>query len=179
MTKRRRVYARYGKAEVGYEWVGFRDAGTQANLDTTAAFELFPPFADQSIGTLDMTVLRVVGDLQIMKQAGIVSGDAMGITLVAADVGDDQTVDEAVNPLSTDVDEFHNNTIMWWWSGRPAFPVAMADADLIPWRIPLDIRVKRILRKRTRLVFNCTAATTGRLRVSCNVRVLVRKSAKR
>ncbi len=170
---RRKVTARFGPASLSYEWVGFRDAGLQANLDTATAFELLPPVSDTTVGSSQFTVHRVVGQIAIMKQAGIVSGDNMGIVLQNAEVGDDQTADEDVDPLSTDIDEFANKGIMWWWSGRPPFPGPVADADLSPWIIPIDIKVKRIVRKRNRLVFSAAAATAGRLRMTVNVRVLI------
>ncbi len=170
----RRIYAKYGKAEIGFEWVGFRDAGTPANLDTTTNFEILPPVADTTVGSSQFTVYRIVGELAILHQAGVVTRDRLGIVLVAAEVGDDQTADEAVNPISTDVDEFADKTIMWWWSGNPSFPTGAADSDIIPFIIPVDIKVRRIIKKRTRLVFNATAGSTARLAMTCNVRALIR-----
>lgn len=172
--KSKRVYVKAGPFEAGFEWVGFRDAGTFANLDTTVGFEILPPVPDSTVGSSQFTVYRIVGQLAVMHQTGIVSSDRMGIVLVAAEVGDDQTVDEPVDPISTDIDEFADKTIMWWWSGSPTWGVPIADSDVTPWHIPIDIKVRRIIKKRTRLVFNATAATTARLRMTCNVRVLIR-----
>ena len=159
-----------------WEWIGFRDAGAAANLDTSTAFELLPPAADTGVGEGAFTVHRVVGELGVRHQSGIVSHDPVGIVLTADDVGDDQTVGEPVDPQSTDVDEMASKKIMWWWNGSGMAGAPVADTDIVDYRIPLDIRVKRILDKRTRLVITAQATTTGRMRVSCNVRTLIRRS---
>lgn len=172
--KSKRIYVKAGPVEVGFEWVGFRDGGTFANLNTQVGFELLPPVADTTVGSSQFTVYRVVGQLALMHQTGIVSSDRMGIVLVASEVGDDQTVDEPVNPLSTDIDEFADRTIMWWWTGSPEFKTSAADSDVVPWVIPIDIKVRRLIKKRTRLEFQAAAATTGRLRMTVNVRALIR-----
>ena len=171
---KRRVYAKYGKAEVGYEWCGFRDAGTPANLNTQVGFELLPPVSDTTVGSSQFVIVRIVGTLELLHQAGVVTRDRCGIVLVSSHVGDDQTVDEAIDPLSTDIDEFADKQIMWWWSGNPEFPTAAVDTDIVPWRIPVDIKVRRVIKKRMRLEFQAKASSTGRLAMCCNVRALIK-----
>ncbi len=175
--RRRKVSIKVGPVSGGYEWLGFRDAGIAANLDTNTAFELVPPAAAGDIGTLQMTVLRVVGHIELRKQSGVVSYDPVGLVLLASPVGRDQTVDEVVEPLSTDVDEFSVRDIMWWRNTGGIAACPIADADIVPLIIPVDIKVKRILTKRTRLFLNVTCATTGRMRASCCLRVLVKHSS--
>ncbi len=175
--RRRKITVRVGPVSGAYEWLGFRDAGVAANLDTNTAFELVPPAAASDIGTLQMTVVRVVGTFECRKQASVISNDPVGIVLLASPVGRDQTVDEVLEPLSQDVDEFSVRDVMWWWNGSGIASAPIADCDIVPYVIPIDIKVKRILTKRTRLFFNVTCATTARMRVSCNVRVLVKHSS--
>ncbi len=171
---RRKVTIRVGPVSGSYEWIGFRDGGVTSNLNTNVAFELIPPNVDDTVGVDVFTALRVVGEIAFSAQSSVITATRVGIVLLASDVGADQTVDELVDPLSTDVDDFANKDIMWWWTGKGVAQTVAADFDQVPLQIPIDIRVKRLIGKRTRLFFNVTANPTAAARVTCNVRCLLR-----
>ena len=163
------------KAE--YEWVGTRAGATLANLNTTVVHEIIPVIADDTVGIQSFTVYRVVGQISVLAQAGIVNANALGLVLGVEDAGSDQMSDNSLPTTSTDVDAFHHKGIMWWWTGFPTFSGPMTDADENAWILPIDIKVKRIIHKRQRLVLTAEAATTARLRLTVNVRALIRESA--
>ncbi len=157
------------------EWLGFRDGGTPANLNTSTSFELIAPAGASAVVVNDATVLRVVGNLTFTAQSAVTAGSAVGVMLFKANVGADQTIDADVPPLTTDVDDFANENIMWWkvWQSVLALS-ASADWDEVSFEVPIDIKVKRRIEKRDTLVMRIDAATTGRTRVSANLRCLIR-----
>lgn len=169
------VRAPFVRAE--WEWIGFASAGTAGNLDTTIVHELIPPIADDVIGIQSFTVHRIVGNIQIRQQSGIVSTSAVGIGIGVEGVGSDQTSDDPLAPTTQDVDHLAHKGYMYKWTGFPSYPVVIAEADGIPWSHDIDIKVKRIISKRERLVITLTATTTARLRAIVNVRALIRESA--
>lgn len=157
------------------EWIGFRSGGTPGNLNTSISHELLGPAAQTAIVIVDATVLRVVGMLGFTAQSGVTSGTAVGAMLFKANVGSDDTIDADVPPLSTDVDDFDNPNIMWWQTWQSVLaPSAAADFDEVAFHVPLDITVKRKLSKRDTLVLRVDALTTGRTRVTVNLRTLIR-----
>ncbi len=160
-----------------WEWIGFASGGTSGNLNTTIIHELIPPIADDTVGIQSFTVHRIVGEIQVRQQSGVVSTSAIGIGIGVEGVGSDQTSDDPLVPLTQDVDHLAHKGYMFKWSGFPAYGVAIAEADGIPWSMPIDIKVKRIVEKRQRLVITLTAETTARLRAIVNVRALIRESA--
>ncbi len=163
------------KKRVSLEWCGFRDGGTPSNLNTSTLFELVPPAGASAVVVTDFTVLRVVGNLSFQSQSGVTSSAAVGAMLFRANVGADQAIDADVPPLTTDVDDFDNNRIMWWqtWSSVAA-AAASADFDEVARVVPIDITVKRKMDKRDTLVMRVDAGTTARVRVSVNLRALIR-----
>ena len=176
MARRRRKFKiRVGPVSGSYEWLGFRDGGADANLDTSTAFELIAPAGASAVLLPDFTVLRVVGQLGFRYQSTVTTSTRVGAMLQKVNVGGDQTIDGQINPLSTDVDDFDHEGIMWWqtWT-TPVSEAQAADQDQVPRYIPIDIRVKRIINKRDSLVLRIDASTTARVRASCNVRVLVK-----
>lgn len=173
--RRRKVAVRYGKAGASYEWLGFRDGGADANLDTSTSFELIAPAGASAVLLPDFTVIRVVGQIGLRYQSTVTTSTRCGAMLQHVNVGGDQTIDNQISPLSTDVDDFDHKGIMWWqtWT-TPTSEAQAADQDQVPRYIPIDIKVKRIIDKRDSLVLRIDASTTGRLRASVNVRVLVK-----
>ncbi len=160
-----------------WEWVGTRSGPGLANLNTTVVYEIIPVIADDTVGIQSFTVYRVVGLITVMSQAGIVNANALGMVLGVEDAGTDQTSDNTLPTTSTDVDAFHHKGIMWWWTGFPVFPSGMTDSDESGMHVPIDIKVKRIIHKRQRLVLTAECATTARLRIGVNLRCLIRETA--
>jgi hypothetical protein len=169
------VRAPFVKAE--WEWIGFYSGGTYGNLDTSVVHEIIPPIADNTVGIQSFTCHRIVGAVQIAHQANELAGNSLGITFGVEDAGADQTSDNPLPTTSTDVDAAHHTGIMFRWVGFPPFQNVLADTDENPWELPIDIKVKRIIHKRQRLVCVITASTTAKLRALVNVRCLVRESA--
>ena len=66
---------------------------------------------------------------------------------------------------------------MWSWTGVPTYGAALVESDNQPFILNIDIKVKRIVDKRQRLVLTTTAGTTARLRSLVNIRALIRESA--
>lgn len=177
MTRRRRKFtARYGKASASYEWLGTRDGGAEANLDVSTAFELMAPAGASAVLLPDFTVVRIVGLLGLRFQSGVTTSTRVGAMVQKVNVGGDQTSDDSIDPLSTDVDDFDHSGIMWWQTWTcPVASVAAAEADsAAAFLVPIDIKIKRIINKRDRLILRVDASTTARMRASCNVRVLAR-----
>ncbi len=166
-----------GIVRAEWEWIGFRSGATFGNLDTNIGHELIPPIADDTVGIQSFTVHRIVGNIQIRQQAGVTTVSGFGIMIGVEDVGSDQTSDDPLVPLSTDVDHMAHKGIMWQWAGVPKYDVVMTEADDQPMIIPIDIKVKRVVNKRQRLIVQMTAASTGRIRTIVNVRALIRESA--
>ncbi len=161
---------------ISLEWLGFRDAGIDANLDTDVTFELIPPAGAAGVGFLDLTVLRVVGDLSFRNQGAVVASVPVGAMLHVANVGGDQAIDDGINPLSTDLDDFDHRGIMWWrsWTALMAH-APIADVDTIPTVVPFDIKVKRKLSKRDTFIMRVAAGASSISQVSLNCRVLMRQ----
>ncbi len=157
------------------EWLGFRDGGTPSNLNTSTSFELIAPAGASAIVVPDITVKRVVGNISFLAQSGVVATSNVAAMLFKANVGGDQVIDNDIPPLTTDVDDFDHAGIMWWqtWPGVSA-PVLPADYDDVPLVVPLDITVQRKMDKRDTLILRIDAGTTARVRVSVNLRVLIR-----
>ena len=156
------------------EWIGFRDGGVSANLDTTANFELVPPASADGVVIADITVLRVVGQICISNQGAVTTNAAVGMMLGVRSVGKDQTIDEVYTPLGTDVDELDNGVMWQWVASTPGPGVAAGDLDLVSLIIPVDITVKRRVEKRDSLVLTATASTSGRKELSVNLRCLIK-----
>ena len=160
---------------ISLEWLGFRDAGIPANLDTAVSYELVAPGAAGAIAKDDLTVLRVVGNLSFTAQSGVIAGSTLGAMLFKANVGGDQVIDDDFSALVTDVDKFDHSGIMWWQSWQGLLPqTATSEFDEVPVVVPIDIKVKRKLNKRDTLIMRVDAGTTGRSRVSANLRTLIR-----
>ena len=176
MARRRGVRLTHRREDrVSLEWLGFHDGGTPANLDTQTAFELVPPGPASGAVESDLTVLRVVGNVSTMLQNTQTVPATVGMQLHVGNVGGDQAVDDAPNPLSTDIDDADHAGIMWWMVyGQPTNSVASADRDLVAVQYPIDIKVKRKLSKRDTLVFRVESSTTGIMRVFVNLRTLIR-----
>ncbi len=174
-ARRRSVTVGYGKAFVRYEWTGFRDAGATGNLDTSTLFELVPPDGPSAVVNLFPRIRRVVGDLSFQSQGSNVTNTPIGIMLRMSNVGADQTIDSDVSPLSTDPDEFHNARILWWRTHLSLFPASSAAAewDTTALHYPIDIKLNRKMQARDTLVLRIDAGTTGRMRVSVNLRCLI------
>ncbi len=172
---RRKVKLRYGKASVSYEWLGFRDAGSESNLDTSTSFELVGPAGASGILHPEYTVMRIIGTIGFRYQATVTTSTRAGAIVQLANVGGDQAIDNGINPLSTDLDDFDHKGIMWWrtWT-NPVAEVVVAEGDEIQRVIPVDIKTKRIITKRDTLIVRIDASTTARLRTSVNLRVLVK-----
>ncbi len=160
-----------------WEWIGFRSAGTFGNLDTAIVHEVIPVIADNTVGIQAFTVHRLVGSIQVRQQAGVVTTSTLGIMIGVEDAGADQTSDNPLLPLTTDIDHLAHKGIMWSWTGIPSYGVELTAADDQPMTIPIDIKVKRIVSKRERLVISLEASSTGRIRVACNVRALIKEAA--
>ena len=173
---RRRVTVGYGKARVSFEWMGFRDGGTLASLTTaTTDFEIVPPASAGGIGISDSTVYRIVGQIGISNQAGVVTRTALGMGIVLSPVGEDQTSDLDWSPRSTDIDAQDENGVMWWYVAPRAGPEGpAADYDTSSLVLPIDIRVKRRLQKRDRIVLRAVAGSANVLEIAVNLRALVR-----
>ncbi len=175
---RRRFRIGYNKGPIiEWEWIGFRSAGAYGNLNVAVVHELIPPIADNTVGIQAFTVHRIVGTIHLLHQNSIVSNDTAGIMIGVEDAGADQTFDNPLLPITTDIDHLAHKGIMWSWIGQLTAGVAAADSDVVPLELPIDLTVKRIVSKRQRLVISIEAATTGRLRAICNVRALIRESA--
>jgi len=160
-----------------WEWIGFWSGGVSGNLDVAVVHEIIPVIADNTVGIQAFTVHRIVGNIQVRQQSGVTTASAMGIAIGVEDAGADQTSDNPLLPLSTDVDHMAHKGYMFKWVGFPAFQESLANSDDVPWNLPIDITVKRIVSKRQRLVIVIEAASTARLRALVNVRALVRESA--
>ncbi len=171
---RRKVGVRVGPVEVFYEWTGFRDGGTTANLDTSVTLEMFPPSGASAVGDPEFTVRRIIGTLQFLHQSSIVSKDRFGVIIGVRGVGADQVIDESFVPLSTDPDAFNNKGVMWWqtWGALP-HGTSAADSDVLAVTVPIDIKVMRKLRPRETLVVTATASSTGRITMAANLRALL------
>lgn len=163
--------------EFNWEWIGFASAGTFGNLDTTIVHELIPPIADDTVGIQSFTVHRIVGNVTIRHQSGVLTNNALGIMVGVEGAGADQTSDNPLLPITQDLDALAHRGMMFWWAGQPEWKVDVAQSDLGGYIVPIDIRVKRIVRKRERLVLTMQAATTARLTALVNVRALIRESA--
>ncbi len=156
--------------------MGFRGGGTYANLNTAIVFEILPPIADDTVGIQSFTCHRIVGSIFLMHQSGIVSNDTAGVVVGVESVGADQTSDDPFLPTTTDTDALAHKGVMWWWTGQMTFGGPIADSDVTPYELKVDITVKRKVDKRQRLVISCAANTTGRLRILPNVRALIRET---
>ncbi len=164
---------RFGKKRQ-YEWLGFRDGGAAGNLDTSTVFELIPPSGASSVVINEFMLHRVVGMMSFSNQGSVTATTHAGAVLQQADVGGDQVIDDGVPPLTTDLDEFANPGILWWQTwGSITAPVAAADYDTTALHVPLDVKGKRRFGKRKTLILRVDAATTARLKVAVNVRVLI------
>lgn len=172
---KRRVYGKFGGAEVGYEWLGFRDSGVAGNLNTRTSFELVPSAGASSAIHPDLVVMRIVGDVSVRQQAGVTTSSRLGLLIGVSNVGGDQVIDNPFNPISTDVDDFDHPGIMFWRNWQtPQYGVSMADADNQEMTIPIDVKTKRKLNKRDTLVCVMEAGSTNTLRASCNLRVYIK-----
>ena len=168
---------RGASARISLEWLGFRDSGVLANLTTSVLdFELVPPGEADGIGIPDVTVLRVVGNVGIGTQAGVVTATRASWGIVVSPVGEDQTSDLDWSPGSTDVDALDEGGVMHWWSSARANGVEgpAADFDQRMRLIPVDIKVKRRLSKRDRLIIRLVAGSNSIVNASVNLRVLCR-----
>ncbi len=163
------------KAE--WEWIGFASGGAFGNLDTVTIHEIIPPIADNTVGIQSFTVHRIVGNIHIRQQSGVVTASALGIAIGVEGAGEDQTSDDPLDGLTTDVDHLAHKGTMFRWQGAPMYTTAIADADLVPWALPIDLKVKRIVDKRARLVITIQANNTARLQAAVNVRALIREAA--
>ncbi len=166
-----------GPAKLEWEWIGFHSGAVPGSLDTSIVHEIVPVIADTTVGIQSFTCHRIVGQIQIRQQSGVTTASAVGITIGVEDAGLDQTSDNPFVPLSTDVDHAAHKGQMFRWVGFPVYQTALGDADDVPWNLPIDIKVKRIIDKRQRLVATLTAASTARLRATVNLRTLIRESA--
>lgn len=153
------------------------DGGIGANLTASVLdFELIPPGAADSIGVDDSTVLRIVGSVSILTQSGVLTSTRAGFGILKTDVGSDQTSNTDWDPIDTDIDSLDNNGVMFWWALAKANGVhgPAADFDQVPVVIPLDIRVKRKMEKRDRLILRARAGAANVSAMSVNLRVLTR-----
>ena len=177
MGRRKKIKIRAGQ-DASLEWIGFRDAGIDGNLDVSTEFELVPPSAASSVLLPDVTVLRILGDVSIRNQSTVTAMSTFGMMVQKVNVGGDQTIDDGINPNSTDVDDFDHSGIMWWrtFSAPNYGHGTTAEYDSIPIHIPFDIKTKRRLNKRDSIILRIQAGTTGRLQASVNCRVLVKLS---
>ncbi len=182
MARRRRrtnraVEAGFRGLYVRYEWTGFRDGGTPANLDTSVSFELVPPDGASSVVNLLPRIRRVVGDLSFSNQSTVVAGASIGYMFFMGNVGADQTIDADVPPLTTDPDDFNNAGIMHWHTVRDMLEnSAPAEYDEASLRVPIDLKFNRKMKARDTFVLRVDAGTTARARVSVNLRVLISMS---
>ncbi len=175
--KRLRFRADAGRGpRISLEWLGFRDGGASAALDTSAIFELIPPAAESAVIETDLTVLRVVGQLCFKNQGTVTTPTTIGAMLFKGNVGGDQTIDDGINPLTTDPDNFDHSGIMWWqtWPSIPYSHGVTGEYDVGSVVMPIDIKVKRKLDKKDTLIMRVDAGTTGRAVCSCNLRTLIR-----
>lgn len=172
-----KVAVNAGVVKAEWEWIGFRSGTTFGNLDTTIVHEMIPVIADNTVGIQSFTVHRVVGAITVRHQSGIITNNGLGFQLGVESAGSDQTSDDPLTPITTDIDAFAHKGVMWWWTGQPQWTVPIAETDIGGYQIPIDIKVKRIVNKRQRLVLVATAATTGRMTVLVNLRALIRESA--
>ncbi len=162
---------------VDLEWLGFRDGGVLANLTTSVLdFELVPPAAADGIGVAAVTVLRVVGTVGIGTQAGVLTATRASFGIVVSPTGEDQTSDLDWSPGSTDVDALDERGVMFWWSAAKAntMPTVAADFDQVIRLIDIDIKTKRRMQKRDRLVCRLVAGSNSIVNASINLRVLTR-----
>ncbi len=169
------VRAPFVRAE--WEWIGFRSGASFGALNTTNIHELIPPIADNTVGIQAFTVHRIVGTVQIRQQTGVFSASAFGVMVGVEDAGLDQVSDNPLVPLSTDIDHMAHKGIMFAWVGWSEYPGPLTTADITGFSIPLDIKVKRIIAKRERLVIVVAAEVTARLAAIVNVRALIKESA--
>ncbi len=175
---KRAVTAGYGKAFLRYEWTGFRDGGVAANLNTSTVFELVPPDGASSVVNLLPRIRRVVGSLDFSLQNTITSPTEIGWILALENVGRDQVIDAAVEPLSTDPDSFGLKQILHWQTYRDIIAHQVSgEWDQVSFRVPVDIKFNRKMKARDTLTLRCDAATTGRARVSVNLRCLIQVHA--
>lgn len=173
--RRRKVTVAVGPVRVSYEWLGFMSGGTPANLDTSVQHELIPPSGASSVLDLEFTVLRCVGQLSFNMQSGVVAPVGVGAMIQKVTVGGDQVIDNIVNPLTTDPDDFDDRGIMWWWVAHQVGPhTPIADVDSVSVVVPFDVRTKRKMSKRDTLVLRVDAGTTAVSRVAVQCRTLIR-----
>ncbi len=171
---RRAVEAGFRGFYVRYEWTGFRDGGTPANLNTSVLFELVPPDGASAVVNLLPKIRRVVGNIGFTSQSTVTSASTVGAMLFMANVGADQTIDADVPPLTTDPDDFNNKGIMWWQTWQAVLSEGpAADWDEHAHTVPIDIKVNRQMRARDTLVLRLDAGTTARTRATVNLRVLI------
>lgn len=174
----RRSPRRFRPVRKDLEWLGFRDGGVLANLTTSDLdFELVPPADADGIGIAAVTVLRVVGTVGIGTQAGILTATRASFGVVVSPVGADQTSDLDWSPGSTDTDALDERGVMFWWSSAKANTPHTPAADFdqaMGHLINIDIKTKRKLQKRQRLVIRLVAGSNNVVNASVNLRVLTR-----
>ncbi len=168
-----------GGPKLRYEWTGFRDGGTAANLNTSTAFELVPPDGTSSVINLLPRIRRVVGTIGFSLQGSVTSATPVGAVLALENVGRDQVIDAGVEPLSTDADSFGLKQILWWQTWRDMLPEAgtTGEWDEMSKHYEIDVKLNRPMKARDTLILRIDAATTARARVSVNLRCLVQVHA--
>ena len=155
--------------------MGFRGGGTFSNLDTATTFELVPPGDAGDVVAPDMTVVRIVGMIGARNQSGVTAATTAGMIFQRVTFsGDQTTILDQVNSLSTDPDDFSRDGILFWNTMPTSVsPTVGADFDEVSRWWPIDIKQKTRLNRNQGLELRMDAAVTGRVRVNVNIRVLV------
>ena len=170
--RRVRVFSRGKK---NFVWMGFRAGGTFSNLDTATTFELVPPGDPGDVVAPDMTVVRCVGFIGARNQSGVTAATTAGYCIQKVSfAGDQVTINDQVDSLSTDPDLFSKDGILLW--GQMPTSVAAspaADFDEVSQVVAIDVKQKARLNRNEGLELRMDAAVTGRVRVNVSIRVLV------
>ncbi len=170
MGRRRKITVRHGKTSVAWEWSGFVNLTAIAITDTTANIELFPDAMTGAVGTPDILIKRIVGQITIEPVSASTASGMIGLAVYRHQANEASQI-VTPDPLSTDIDARALDE-MWSWRSVPKYgaPLDATGLNLVD-MIPVDIKIKRRLDKRHGIILGFRAITDAQSQLRVNLRV--------